>query len=371
MRIDRLVLHDFRNIRDASIEPHERFNVIYGDNAQGKTNLLEAVYLLGTLRSFKSATNAELVRWGGEEAAVRGVVVRRETTRDIRINIRPQGRSVFVDGKRPRRLQDAFGTLTVVLFAPEDMEVTKGSPGTRRGFLDRAVFNVFPAYWDELRSYETAVKSRNALLRDMEGRPAPSDVLEAFDAQVAATGARVTDKRLRFLAEYAPRFQEVHGRLARGAHAASLGYESEWREGAEGVEALEAVLLERLGRELRRDAARGSTSSGPHKDDLGVVLDGVTARSHASQGQHRTLVLALKIAEILYLEEALGYSPVLLLDDVSSELDRHRNAELMAFLNESGVQVFVSTTDLAHIRHEGGLAAWRMESGQIVDEERR
>lgn len=369
MRVDRLVLHDFRNIRDASIEPHPRFNVIHGDNAQGKTNLLEAVYLLGTLRSFKSATNPELIRWGSDEAAVRGVVVRREVTRDIRINIRAQGRAVSVDGKRPRRLQDALGTLTVVLFAPEDLEVSKGSPAARRAFLDRAVFNVFPAYWDELRAFETALKSRNALLRDLVGPP--GDVLEVFDAQVAATGARVTDKRLRFLAGYTEHFTSVHGRLACGKHAAQLCYESDWRGSAAGVEDLEATLLARLGQDKRRDAARGSTSSGPHRDDLGIVLDGVTARSHASQGQHRTLVLALKIGEILHLEEVLGYSPVLLLDDVSSELDRHRNTELMSFLDGSGVQVFVSTTDLAHIRHEGGLVAWRMEDGHIVDEERR
>ena len=371
MKIARLVLHDFRNIHEATVEPHERFNVFHGDNAQGKTNLLEAVYLLGTLRSFKAATNGELVRWGTEEAAVRGVVHKREVTRDIRINIRALGRSVFVDGKRPRRLQDAFGTLTVVLFSPEDMDISKGSPSSRRGFLDRAVFNVFPSYYDELRAFETALKSRNALLRELDGRGMGGDVLDAFDAQVAATGARVADKRRRFVDDYRPRFEEVHGRLVRGAHRAELAYEMAWAGQDTAIEALEGALGERLAAERRRDVARGVTSSGPHRDDLALLVDGVVARTHASQGQHRTLVLALKIAEILHLEASLGYSPVLLLDDVSSELDRHRNAELMGFLDESGVQVFVTTTDRAHIRHAGGMASWRVAGGAVVDEERR
>lgn len=371
MKVTRLVLHDFRNISDASLEPHERFNVFHGDNAQGKTNLLEAVYLLGTLRSFKAANNAELVRWGAEEAAVRGIVQKREVTRDIRINVRAQGRSVFVDGKRPRRLQDAFGTLTVVLFAPEDLDISKGSPGSRRAFLDRAVFNVLPSYWDELRAYETALKSRNALLRDLDGRPGGGDVLDAFDAQAAATGARVAERRLRFVEDYVGRFEEVHGRLDRGTHRVGLAVDSAWSGGATSREALEGALAERLTAERRRDVARGVTSSGPHKDDLAIVLDGAIARTHASQGQHRTLVLALKIAEILHLEASLGYSPVLLLDDVSSELDRHRNAELMAFLDGSGVQVFVTTTDRAHIRHSGGMASYCVTGGAVREEERR
>jgi DNA replication and repair protein RecF len=366
VKIARLSLHDFRNIAELSITPHDRFNVIYGDNAQGKTNLLESVYLLGTLRSFKGVTNAELVRWGSEEAMVRGVVERREVTRDIRINIRANGRTVHVDGKKPRRIQDAFGTLTVVLFAPEDLAISKGSPQNRRSFLDRAVFNVFPAYWDDLRAYETALKSRNALLRDAQGRPLAGDVLAVFDAQVAATGARVVEKRLRFLDGFTPHFSEVHGRLGRSRHTVSLGYDTEWLpQDVTERPKIEEVLAERLEQERRRDIARGVTSSGPHRDDVLMVLDGHPARSHASQGQHRTLVLALKIAEILHLSEVLSYYPVLLLDDVSSELDKHRNAELMSFLTDAGVQVFVSTTDPSHVKVTGEHASFRVEAGRV------
>ena len=367
MKITRLSLHDFRNIADATLEPHERFNVIHGDNAQGKTNLLEAIYLLSALRSFKAATNGELVRWGEAEAVVRGVVSRREVVRDIRINVKPGARTVHIDGKRPRRLQESFGSLTAVLFAPEDLAISKGSPSNRRSFLDRAVFNVFPGYYDDSRAYETAVRSRNALLRGSEGRAPARDVMSVFDAQVAAAGARVVDKRLRFLAAFVPRFTETHGQLVRGRHEVVLSYESRWAPTEPmPVGEIEQALAQRLTADLARDVGRGATSSGPHSDDLGVLLDGRPARLHASQGQHRTMVLAMKIAEILYLHENLGYYPVLLLDDVSSELDRHRNAELMGFLQETGVQVFVTTTDSAHVQTQGSYHSYAIGNGAIV-----
>lgn len=341
MRLLALRLRDFRNIEAADLEPGPRATVIVGPNGHGKTNLLEAVYLLATLKPLRTARLSELPRFGTRACRVEGAFELGSARRVIGVQIEDGVRQALVDGKKVRDLEDYFGGVAVVAFTPDDLAVVKGGPEVRRRFLDRAVFNRFPAFLGESRTYARALKSRNRLLKEQT----PAEVIEAFDEPLARAGARIVIRRRRLLAELAPRFDEVLGRLSRGQLRGRLRYAPPVVEGAEEEGEVARRLLEELARRLPRDRERGFTSVGPHADQLSIKLGDRPARTYASQGQQRALVLALKIAEIENLREMLGFQPLLLLDDVSSELDRERNAQLMDYLASLDGQVLLSTTD--------------------------
>lgn len=341
MQLLALRIRDFRNIEAADLEPGPRATVIVGPNGQGKTNLLEAVYLLATLKPLRTARLAELPRFGTKACSVEGAFEIGSARRVIGVRIEDRVRQALVDGKKVRDLEDYFGGVAVVAFTPDDLAVVKGGPEVRRRFLDRAVFNRFPAFLEESRTYARALKSRNRLLKE---RTAP-ELVQAFDEPLARAGARIVVRRRRLLAELAPRFKEILARLSEGQLEGRLRYAPPAVEGAVEEGEVARALLEELARRLPGDRERGFTSVGPHADRVSIALQGRPARAYASQGQQRAIVLALKIAEIENLRETLGFQPLLLLDDVSSELDRSRNAQLMEYLASLEGQVLLSTTD--------------------------
>ena len=321
------------------IEPHPRFNVLSGDNGQGKTNVLEAIYLLGTLRSFRAGKTEEMVRFGAAQALVRARVEKLGTQRMLEVALAPGHKHGRVDGKGARA-SDYFGGFNVVLFAPEDLRLPKGPPAGRRRFLDRAVWNAHPAYLAEVQTYEKVLRSRNAVLRD----GGPAEMLEVYDEQLARAAVAIVTRRRTLAEELGPRVRAAFERVTQTGLLLGIAYET-----ALEITNIEHSLREKLIKDRRKDLARGATSSGPHVDDLTLVLDGKPARLYASQGQLRAIVLALKIAEIEFLREKLGDSPVLLLDDVSSELDPTRNAQLFDFLKSVPCQAFITTTHRSHV----------------------
>ena len=370
MRLLTLDCERFRNLQPLHIEPHERFNILEGDNGQGKTNLLEAIYLLATMRSFRDSRMRSLVRWGESTTTVRATLERRGTTRKIAVEVGTKGKRGSVDGKMTSRLSDYFGHLQVVVFGPHDLELTKGGPDLRRRFLDRAIFTLSPGYLDEARAYVQALQHRNGLLRDLQFEVVDPALLASFDEQVVQRGARVLYRRLRLLKDYGPIFDAVFGAITGAAYKVSLSYAGQSKVPAAlrrrpDEEALAELLRERLEATRATDMRRRFTGVGPHTDDLLVALDDHAARTHASQGQHRALALALKIAELQLAEQALDAPPILLLDDVSSELDRGRNAQLMEYLDQAGGQVFITTTDRAWIQVTDATRVFSVASGMI------
>lgn len=390
-----LVASAFRNLQQVLMSPHPRFNVLFGDNGQGKTNLLEAIYLLATLRSFRTTRIEELVSFGGEQAELKARVEHRQINRllGLQLAVRPTKKQVLVDGKTAR-VSEYFGGVNVVLFAPEDLRLPKGPPVGRRRFLDRAVWNTCPAYLDEVRTYEKVLRSRNALLRsslrlgkpsrsepppnlDSGGQPEPTDendLLAIYDQQLASSGAKLMLRRRLYLAELAPQVAATFEQVSRSGLSVQLRYEpgvSSSRQAAAleaaDVRALVDVLSEQLQRDRKRDLLRGFTHSGPHADDLAMDLDGRAADIHASQGQIRALVLALKIAEIQHLYRILGDPPVLLLDDVSSELDAQRNGFLFDFLRAMPCQVFITTTSPAYVQLASDRQDFHIHGGQLLE----
>ncbi len=335
---------------DFSPSPHA--TVLVGRNGQGKTNLLEAVYFLCTLKALRAARLVELVRFGQPSARVAGQFALAGATREIAVTIQDGLREASVDGKLVRAVEDYFGGVSVVAFTPDDLAVVKGAPEERRTLLDRAVFNRFPGFLRASRVYLRALRSRNRLLKD----GAAADYLRAYDEALAETGARIVALRRELLQELAPRAQAAVASIAQlpdtqyGYRPAHLDVDF----AAADVPSLAAALLAALQARLGRDRERGFTSVGPHADDLDIRLQGQPARAYASQGQARALVLAWKIGEIENLRAALGRSPLLLLDDVSSELDPERNTFLMRYLSHSGAQVLLTTTEPSLVRGAAG-----------------
>ena len=338
---------DFRNLVEQSVTLARHTTVLFGANGQGKTNFLEACYLLCSLRPLRARKLAELVRIGSERSAlVAGKFDLPSGVREVEVEIGREGRSARVDGKPVRDPDELFGGLATVAFTPDDLAVVKGGPEGRRRLLDRAVQNRHPAHLADARDYQRALRSRNEILR----QGADPALLASFDEPLARLGARLRTRREEILEEIQPGAQSAFAEIARGeppllATYLAAGRDSDDLAGGGGA-SLETRLLEALRRRLPRDRERGYTSVGPHADDLGLSLGERAARLYASQGQSRAVVLALKIGEIENLRRAQGRPPLLLLDDVSSELDPERNTWLMQYLAALEGQVVLTTTDL-------------------------
>jgi DNA replication and repair protein RecF len=365
LRLLSLSLRDFRNVREARLLPSPRSTVLVGPNGQGKTNLLEALFLLCTLRPLRATRLAELVRFGAERARVQGDFEGPGGARQVAVEIGPEGRTAFLDGKplaSSDRLDAFFEGRAAVCFSPDDLLLVKGGPDQRRRFLDRAAFNRWPAVLSEAREYLRALRERNAALRS--GDPA---VEESFREPLVRTGARLAARRVALVAEIAPRVAEAFAEISgEGAAEARLSYRPAAGVPPQGTEEEIAVRLrEALALRIGRDREKGYTSAGPHMDDLTLALGGKGARPYGSQGQQRALVLALKIAEIENLREKLGRPPLLLLDDVSSELDPEKNGHLLRHLAALPGQAFLTTTDRRLLESAAGAGAafYRVREG--------
>jgi DNA replication and repair protein RecF len=352
VRLRKLSLQHFRNIAQAEVEPSPRLTVLIGENGQGKTNLLEAVYLLATLRPLRAGRLAELIRFGAERAVVAGQVMTGAGERRLAVEVRPTERSASLDGKPIERLDTYLDGLAAVCFSPDDLLVVKGGPELRRRFLDRAAFNRWPAVLGEARDYVRALRARNAALRSGRG-----PVEESFRQPLCRAGARLLRRRRDVAIELEPRlasaFAEISGP---GAPAAELAYRPSAGIELDGDEAaLEQRLAEALAARLVRDLDRGYTSCGPHMDDVLLGIGGRAARAYGSQGQQRAYVLSLRIAEVENLRAILGRPPLLLLDDVSSELDPAKNGFLLAYVASLPAQAFLTATDRRLIAPAAGV----------------
>lgn len=373
MRVTQLVLRDFRNYREQAIRLGPGLNAFIGANAQGKTNLLEALHLLATGRSHRGARDADLVRSGADSFYVEARVERRGTTvqLDFSVGAAP-GRRVRLDGIPQRRMSDLVGQLAVVFFGPDDLQLLKGPPAGRRRLLDILLAQVSPAYLHELQRYTRALAQRNRLLRQVGAGEAAPALLDAWDEPLLDAAAELTVRRVRALDALGPAAAGQHRRIAGAAEELDIAYSPAvpglTELAREGPSAVRERLRGELQRRRREEIARSATLVGPHRDDIAIRIAGRDARAFASQGQQRTAVLALKLAELAYMTDLLGEPPVLLLDDVVSELDPHRRRHLLGAVQHH-VQTLLTATDaqdLAVRRWPADYRLFRVEAGTVA-----
>ena len=334
LHVASLQVRSFRNLAAVDLEPGERFNVVSGDNGQGKTNLLEALYVVATSKSFRTSKPGELVRFEDELASVRATLDDDGEPRVQSVGLKPGARLVRIDDKRPPSLAAYAVRTPIVVFHPGEMSLSMGSSGERRRLLDRTALYLAPQSIADLDAYTRALKERQ---RALETRgPSATDLME-WETLVVRHGLIVMGHRARAAELVAAKAMEAFSRIAAPELVLAAAY-------APSAPSDEQEFLAALSARRASDMRRGSAGVGPHRDDLSLVIDGHPVRGVASQGQHRAVTLALKSAEIEVVGQARGVRPILLLDDVSSELDRARTAALFSFLREQRGQVFLTTT---------------------------
>jgi DNA replication and repair protein RecF len=337
-----LRVRGWRNLAPLALQPGPRATVLYGQNGQGKTNLVEAAYFLTTFRSFRTSRIEETIPWGAQGAQVEGDLGLGGLVRTLKVKVAGNRKTAQLDGKAVRRDAGSLQGVAAVLFVPEDLLLPRAAPAERRRFLDRAIFAGDRTYGAEAVAFERVLRSRNALLR---AGTAQGPLIDTYDAELARTGTRIVERRRALVTALAPRVATLFGAI-HGEPAAHMAYHSDDSvEAAQDAAAVAAALLEGLRVRRERDLRRGFTGFGPHTDDLVLSLGGHPARDHGSQGQLRSLVLSLKLAELAHLEERLREAPLLLLDDVASELDEVRRGKLFETIARLPGQTLITVTD--------------------------
>ena len=337
MRIDRLYFENFRNLKTQHIDPCAGINIIWGDNGQGKTNLLEGIYLFAHLKSFRGAGNVDLIHAQWDNARIAATVNRSQVSRQLDLKIRTNGRNFLLDGKKPRPVESLLEALRVILFAPDELYPLRTLPSARRSLIDRGIFQLDPSYLARAIEYDRVLKQRNRLLRERAG----ADQIRPWTEQLIQSGAKIRQARQSFVEKLKSHLRQVHEHLSGEREVVELLYPVV----AENIRQHEDLLVAELQDGKQREMRLGLTCAGPHRDDPVFVLNGAAVRYVASQGQWRSLILSFKIALMYLLHQRIGAWPVLLFDDMSAELDASRQERLFSLLVDCKAQVFVTTTD--------------------------
>ena len=336
MNIRSIELKNFRNYENLEISFDEGTNILFGDNAQGKTNILEAAYMSGTTKSHKGSRDREMIRFGEEEAHLKMMVRRDEIPYRIDMHLKKnKAKGVAVNGVPIKKASELFGIVNVIFFSPEDLNIIKNGPAERRRFLDSELCQLDRIYLADLTNYNKILAQRNKLLKDMIYRPSLSDTLPVWDMQLIETGKKIIRRRKQFVDELREIVSDIHYRISGGKEELFLKYEPN----------IDDIFFEdELSRAKEKDKKLCQTSVGPHRDDLLFSIGDVDIRKYGSQGQQRTSALSLKLSEIELVRKSISDTPVLLLDDVLSELDSSRQNYLLN--NISDTQTIITCTGL-------------------------
>lgn len=362
MIVRSLALMNFRNYEKLEMEFSPAVNILFGDNAQGKTNVLEAVYLAGTTKSHKAAKDREMIRLGEDEAHLRMIVEKEITPGDAEAGTEARtishkidmhlkagrAKGIAIDGVPVRRSQDLFGMVHMIFFAPEDLNMIKSGPGERRRFLDMEISQVDKIYLHNLTQYNKALQQRNNLLRQIAAEEQPKDMLSVWDEQLVRFGTVVIKEREKFVEKLNVLASDVHRRLTGGKERLEMVYEPNVRP---------EDFAGKLARHGEIDLIQRTTLVGPQRDDIRFMIDGIDIRKFGSQGQQRTAALSVKLSEIDLFRAETHEDPVLLLDDVFSELDRNRQNYLLTSIGD--IQTLITCTGLEE------FVAYKKDTGNI------
>ncbi len=326
-------LKNFRNYKDLKIEFDKNLNIFLGHNAQGKTNLLESIYVTGMGRSFRTNSDKEMILFNEEFAKVKANIIEENREDEVEIIYQNDGKIIKLDGIKLQRTVDLLETVYIVVFSPEDLKIVKEGPDNRRRFLDRELCQIKPIYYSDLGNFKKVLKERNTLLRENNN---DKNLYSVFNESLAEYAIRIVIERKKFIERLNEISQKLHDNITSGAEKINLSYETKINTKEE--------YLDLLNDNFEKDLYKGYTSFGPHKDDIKIVINDTDIRTYGSQGQQRTAALSMKLAELGLIKQETGKDAVLLLDDVLSELDQNRQRYLIESMKS--VQVFITATEI-------------------------
>ena len=365
MYIQKIELKDFRNYENLSLDFNPNVNLILGKNAQGKTNLLEAVYLTSMGKSFRTNRMSEIIRFHENYAKVLVHTVKDGMEGSVELIIgKDSKKAAKIDGVKIQKASELLEHVYIVIFSPEDLKIVKDEPEKRRRFIDRELCQIKPLYYENFNRYHRILLQRNAYLKENVIEPS---VLDLWDTQLAAYGSRIMQQREKFVEKINRISAGIHSGITNGKEVLEIAYAPNLT-GCGDVKEQEKLFYRTLKENFQNDVRQRTTTKGPHKDDLEFFINGIHVRNFGSQGQQRTTALSLKLAEISIIREETGEDPILLLDDVMSELDLERQEFLVRSLSK--VQLFITTTELPKVLIEKfpSCSLYQVQNGKVTKE---
>lgn len=380
MFIKKLELTNFRNYKSCTIEFPTNKTILVGKNAQGKTNLLESIYYLASLSSYRAGSDSELVYMGEKSAEIKASIIKNETNITLDILINPSSNKILkVNDIKKTKYSQFLGNLVAVNFDISDLLLLRGTPSDRRRWIDDAISQIYPVYKDRLSKYNKIKTQRNNLLKDFKGNiyltSNQENNLLVWDEQIIIAGSNIIHLRQKYLKEIQKRAYEKHKHITINKENLSIRYNSGITSNfnSETDEIIPAEKIAKIYADIllekhKEEIIRGQTVVGPHKDDISFYINDIDAKSFASQGQQRTIVLALKLAELDFIKDIIGENPILLLDDVLAELDHSRQNFLLDSIKPD-IQTIITTVDTTSFKYSSfeDITIYNIESGNIFE----
>ena len=360
MIIKSLELTNYRNYDSLNINFSEGTNILYGNNAQGKTNILESIFLCATTKSHKGSKDKEIIKFGHEESHIRAYIEKNDIQQRIDMHLRSsKTKAIAIDEMKIKKAAELLGLLKVVFFSPEDLSIIKNGPAERRRFIDMELCQIDNFYLYNLNNYNKIVNQRNVLLKDLYMNPSLRDTINIWNSQLISYGSKVIERRNVFIDQLNEIIRDIHKTLSGGKEDITIVYEPNTE-----IENFEAELIKCT----EKDIKLKQTTVGPHRDDISFMVDGIDIRKYGSQGQQRTAALSLKLSEIELIKKITKENPILLLDDVLSELDSNRQNYLLNYIGK--MQTIVTCTGLDEfINNRFEIdKVFKIEEGKIVSE---
>lgn len=352
MILSNIKISNFRNIENIEISPDSRMNVICGENAQGKTNIIEAVWLITGAKSFRRAKDSEFVKFGEKASKIEANFDSEGIEKNIKI-VFNEKKQVFLNSKKLKTASLIVGNLNAIVFSPSDLRLLTDGPSIRRRFLDLSIGQLYPSYIEILKSYSRAVTQRNSIIKDLKYDSTVSIMLDIFEEEITANGKKIIEMRKRYIEKLNPFLKNIYSGISGGKEVLETEYIYEKED-----------LKELLKKKREEDMFLGVTSVGPHRDDLIFKINGINARSFASQGQKRSIALALKLAEAEVIKKNVGEWPICLMDDVMSELDPERQNFILNHIKE--MQVFLTCCDPSNFKNLMAGKVFNIKNGSVI-----
>ena len=353
MWIKRIKINNFRNYKNLELELNKKINIFYGENAQGKTNIIEAIFLSSIGKSFRTNKEREMIKFNEENCNVEIDFEKSDREGNISINIGNK-KNIFVNKIKIKKLSELLGNINVVIFTPDDINILKGGPQNRRKFLDVMISQLRPKYMHLCSLYQKTIDERNAYLKNIENQK--SDFLEIYDEKLAEYGCEIYKYRKEFIEKIKYKIKKIHSNITNNREEIEIIYNSNCENKKE--------YLELLKQRKKLDIIKGYTTKGIHRDDFQILLNQLPVDIYGSQGQHRTAVLSLKLSELQVIYDEIGENPILLLDDFMSELDEFRRTSFLENIKDT--QVIITCTDKIEIKNSSEII-FKVEDGKILD----